>query len=88
MLPHHPPRLPSPRLAVMAAALAALAGCSGSDATAPANQQPEDAWVRATITLLDSGPPCNPGIACPAEMFTCDGTTPIFGLTPTLGLCL
>jgi len=64
---------------VIAAAglVAALMGCSSSGTTSPSQPDADDVWVRATITLLDDLPPCNPPIICAPEFFDCAGTTPI-----------
>lgn len=62
----------------LAAALAALAACSGvSSPSSPVQPAADDSYVFATITLLDLGSPCRPGIACAPEFYTCDGLTPI-----------
>ena len=62
----------------LALGLAALAGCSGvGSPSSPVQPGADESYVFATITLLDLGSPCRPGVACAPEFYTCDGVTPI-----------
>ena len=54
--------------------LAGLACSSGTDPTSPTGAAPDNTYVKATFTLLDTAAPCRPGVACDPEFLSCDGS--------------